>query len=152
MFDVQSKIELGQYQLLEEVGSGGMAVVYKAYQPSLDRFVAVKVMNSSADPQFTARFRREARAIASLQHHNILPIYDYGEQDGWLYFVLQYIEDGVTLSSLPAYSISSLTALQLIGHVLIALDYAHARGIIHRDVKPSNILMAAPNWPMLADF
>src|SRR6476620_3834680 len=90
-------MQLGQYRLIEAIGHGGMATVYKAYQESLDRYVAVKVLFSNRDPQFAARFKREARAIAALQHHNILPVYDYGEQEGLLFFVLQYIEDGTTL-------------------------------------------------------
>src|SRR5213595_1792366 len=91
---------LGQYQLIEAIGHGGMATVYKAYQESLDRYVAVKVLLSNRDPQFAARFKREARAIAALQHHNILPVYDYGEQDGLLYFATRYVEQGVTLSDM----------------------------------------------------
>ena len=82
-------IQLGQYKLIEAIGHGGMATVYKAYQESLDRYVAIKVLLSNRDPQFATRFKREARAIAALQHHNILQIYDYGEQNGLLYFVLQ---------------------------------------------------------------
>src|SRR6476660_10039510 len=92
--------QLGQYKLIEAIGHGGMATVYKAYQESLDRYVAVKVLMSNRDPQFAARFKREARAIAALQHHNILPIYGSGEQTGLLYFVLQYVEKGVTLHDL----------------------------------------------------
>jgi len=87
-------MRIGQYHLTEVIGRGGMSTVYKAYQPALDRFVAVKVLLHNSDPQFAARFRREARAIAHLQHPNILPIYDYNEQDGLLYLVLQYIENG----------------------------------------------------------
>jgi serine/threonine protein kinase/formylglycine-generating enzyme required for sulfatase activity len=143
--------ELGQYQLKEVIRRGGMATVYKAYQPALDRFVAVKVLHNR-DPQFAARFKREARAIAQLQHHNILPIYDYGEQDGLLYLVLQYIENGTTLSDLLGTPMDPAPALRLIRHVLDALEYAHQRGIIHRDIKPANILMPSPVWPMLADF
>src|SRR5919202_146883 len=92
--------QLGQYRLVEIVRPGGMSIVYKAYQESLERFVAVKVLSSNRDPQFAARFKREARAIAALQHHNILPIYDYGEQDDLLYLVLQYDENGVTLGDM----------------------------------------------------
>src|SRR6476620_10818707 len=95
-----SNSDLGQYHLLEVVRHGGMATVYKAYQASLDRYVAVKVLANSPDPQFATRFKREARAIAQLQHPNILPIYDYGEQDGLLYLVVQYIENGTTLGDL----------------------------------------------------
>ncbi|MBK9709994.1 MAG: protein kinase [Kouleothrix sp.] len=143
---------LGQYQLIEAVGHGGMATVYKAYQPSLDRHVAVKVLLSNRDPQFAARFKREARAIAALQHHNILPIYDYGEQNGVLYFVTQYVENGVSLHDLLGKPVPPGQALRLIGHVLAALDYAHSRGVVHRDIKPANILMPSPNWALLADF
>jgi serine/threonine protein kinase/uncharacterized protein YraI len=145
-------LQLGQYKLLEAIGHGGMATVYKAYQESLDRYVAIKVLLSNRDPQFAARFRREARAIAALQHHNILPIYDYGEQDGLLYFVMQYVDTGVTLHDILGSPIEPIQALRIIGHVLNALEYAHARGVVHRDIKPANILMPSPSWALLADF
>jgi tRNA A-37 threonylcarbamoyl transferase component Bud32 len=143
---------LNQYELTEIVRRGSMSTVYKAYQASLDRFVAVKVLHSNRDPQFAARFKREARAIATLQHHNILPIYDYGEDDGWLFLVMQYVENGTTLADLLSSPMPESTALRLTSQVLDALAYAHARGIIHRDIKPANILMPSPTWPMLADF
>src|SRR5919205_453780 len=144
--------QLGEYQLIEAIGHGGMATVYKAYQESLDRHVAIKVLLSNRDPQFAARFKREARAIAALQHHNILPIYDYGEQNGLLYFVMQYVENGLTLHEMLGKPLPPAQALRIIGHVLAALDYAHGRGIIHRDLKPANVLMPSPNWALLADF
>jgi hypothetical protein len=147
-----SNVDLGQYHLLEVIRHGGMATVYKAYQASLDRYVAVKVLANSPDPQFATRFKREARAIAQLQHPNILPIYDYGEQDGLLYLVVQYIENGTTLGDLLGTPMEPVGALRIIERVLSALDYAHQRGIIHRDIKPSNILMPSPTWPLLADF
>jgi tetratricopeptide (TPR) repeat protein/uncharacterized protein YraI len=143
---------LGQYQLTEVVGRGGMAVVYKAFQPSLERFVAIKLLLHHHDPQFAERFKREARTIANLQHPNILPIYDYGEQEGMLYLVLQFIENGATLADTLGASMEPAPALRLMARVLEALDYAHRRGIIHRDIKPSNILLLSPRWPMLADF
>jgi serine/threonine-protein kinase len=143
---------LNQYELAEVIRRGGMSTVYKAYQDSLDRFVAVKVLFTNRDPQFAARFKREARAIAALQHHNILPVYDYGEQEGMLFLVLQYIEGGTTLGDMLGHPMASSTALRLTSHVLDALDYAHKRGVIHRDIKPANVLMPSPNWPMLADF
>src|SRR6476660_9291468 len=102
--------QLGQYKLIEAIGHGGMATVYKAYQESLDRYVAVKVLLSNRDPQFAARFKREARAIAALQHHNILPVYDYGEQEGLLFLVLQYIEDGTTLGDMLGKPMAPATA------------------------------------------
>jgi len=147
-----SNTQLGQYQLIGLVRRGGMATVYKAYQPSLERYVAIKVLPHDHDPQFAARFKREARAIAQLQHHNILPVYDYGEQENILFLVLQYIEDGATLGDMLGAPMEPVEALRLMSHVLHALDYAHARGIIHRDIKPGNVLMPSPTWPMLADF
>src|SRR6476620_2464697 len=128
-------IQLGQYKLIEAIGHGGMATVYKAYQESLDRYVAIKVLLSNRDPQFAARFKREARAIAALQHHNILPIYDYGEQDSLLYFVMQYDDTGVTLHDMLGQPIAPIEGIQLVLHVLNALQYAHMRGVIHRDIK-----------------
>jgi eukaryotic-like serine/threonine-protein kinase len=146
-------VMLGQYRLEAVVGRGSTATVYRGYQQSLGRYVAVKVLHPNLIPHFDVRFEREAQAVAQLQHRNILPIYDYGEQDDQRYFVTQYIAEGHTLADLSAgRPLPPLTALQLIADVLAALDYAHRRGIIHRDVKPSNILMPAPDWPLLADF
>jgi serine/threonine protein kinase/uncharacterized protein YraI len=148
----QPNNQLGQYRLIEEIGQGGMATVYKAYQSSLDRFVAIKVLPRTHDALFAARFKREARAIAQLQHHNILPVHDYGEQDGLLYLVMQYIPNGVTLGDLLGKPMEPTRALRLIGRILDALEYAHNHNVVHRDIKPSNILMSSPTWPMLADF
>jgi len=145
-------IQLGQYKLLEAIGHGGMATVYRAYQESLDRQVAIKVLLSNRDPQFAARFKREARAVAALQHHNILPIYDYGEQNGLLYFVMQYVDTGVTLHDILGSPMEPVQALRIISHVLNALEYAHTRGVVHRDIKPANILMPSSTWALLADF
>src|SRR4051812_6838056 len=142
----------GQYKIIEPIRQGGMSTVYKAYQESLDRYVAIKVLAYNSDPQFVARFKREARAIAQLQPPNILPIYDSNEQDGMLYLVMQYIENGTTLGDLLDEPIESGRALRLVGKVLDALSYAHDRGIVHRDIKPANVLLPAPDWPMLADF
>jgi len=144
--------QLGQYRLTEIIRSGGMATVYKGYQASLDRFVAIKVLFFNRDPNFAARFKREARAIAQLQHPNILPIYDYGEQDGMLYLALQYVENGATLTDLMGAPMAPVAALRLTSQLLNALEYAHQRSVIHRDIKPANVLMPSPRWPMLADF
>ncbi len=143
---------LGQYWLTDIIGRGSTSTVYKAYQPSLGRYVAVKVLRS-IDPQFAVRFRREAKAIAHLQHPNILPIFDYDEHEGLSYFVLPYVENNTTLADLlTGQPVEPLIALQLMMHVLDGLAYAHSRGVIHRDIKPANILMTSPNWPVLADF
>jgi serine/threonine protein kinase len=144
--------QLGHYRLIEAIGHGGMSTVYKAYQESLDRYVAVKVLLSNRDPQFTARFKREARAIAALQHHNILPIYDYGEQDGLTYLVMQYIEGSATLADRVGSPLPPAVTLRLIGQLLGALEYAHQHGIVHRDIKPANVLMPSGDWPLLSDF
>src|SRR5262245_47766389 len=143
---------LGSYLIIGVIRRGGMSTVYRGYQDSLARDVAVKVMRQHHDPQFAARFAREARTIAQLQHPNILPIYDYGEQDGMLYLALQYIEHGITLGDMLGAPMEPAAAWRLAGHLLEALGYAHARGVVHRDIKPANILMLSPTWPMLADF
>lgn len=151
-----SNTRLGQYELLEIIGRGSAATVYKAYQPALNRHVAIKLLRQP-DAVGAQRFRREAQAVAALHHPNILPIYDYGEQDGLLYFVTQYVgvnERGeVTLGDLLAGEpITPVAALQLMRELLAGLGYAHARGVIHRDIKPSNILLPSLDWPLLADF
>ncbi|HEV8653594.1 MAG TPA: protein kinase [Actinomycetes bacterium] len=143
---------LGQYELRGVIQRGGMSTVYKAWQPSLDRWVAVKVLAHPGAPEFLARFKREARSIAQLQHPNIVPIYDYGEQDGQPYLVVQYVEDGRTLSDLLIAPIEPVRAIGLATHLLSGLGFAHERGLVHRDVKPGNVLMPSPTWPMLADF
>ena len=145
---------LGQYEITEVIGKGGMATVYRAYQPRLKRDVAVKVMLSplAADPTFRERFEREAQAIARLRHPNILSIHDYGEtQDKRLYLVMDYVQGG-TLQERMATRISPDNAMETAIQVADALDYAHRQGIVHRDIKPSNILLTHDGQPLLADF
>ena len=134
---------LGQYQIKEQVGQGGMATVYKAYQPSLDRFVAVKILPPFQSQQVEAngRFQREARAIATLNHPNILPVYDFGQTEQCTYLVMRYIEGGRTLRTLMAEPLSLPQMANLVEQIAAALGYAHSQGIIHRDVKPGNVLM-----------
>jgi serine/threonine-protein kinase len=148
-----SNTYLGQYYITEVVGRGSTSTVYKAFQSSLNRYVAVKVLANNVDPQFAVRFKREAYAVAQLQHPNILPIYDYGEQDGLRYFVMQYVEGSTTLDQLlGGRPMEPIAALRLILPLLSALSYAHAQGVVHRDIKPANIMLPRPDWPMLADF
>lgn len=144
---------LGQYRLMERLARGGMATVYKAYQPSLDRYVAVKVLSTflAQDPDFAARFHREARAIAKLNHPNILPVHDYGQEGDLSYIVMRYVEGG-TLQDMLGQSLDLDTTVEIITQMGEALHYAHQQGIVHRDVKPSNVLMAEGNWALLTDF
>jgi serine/threonine protein kinase len=153
MEDALSGQTLGQYRLMERLGRGGMATVYKAYQPSLDRYVAVKVLPQyfAHDPEFAARFEREAKAIAKLDHPNILPVYDYGRAKNITYIVMKYVEAG-TLKKKLGEPLSLDTVVDIISQVAGALDHAHKQGVVHRDVKPSNVLMDAEGWALLADF
>ncbi len=143
---------LGGYELTEVVGEGGMATVYKAFQKSLQRSVAVKVLYYYEDNSL-ARFELEAKAIASLRHRNILIIYEYGEQESTPYIVMEYV-DGGTLEDrlIEGEPMAWKRAIDLIIPVSEALFYAHEQGIIHRDIKPSNVLMPQDDWPVLADF
>jgi len=154
---MQSLIDrtLGGYSLTEELGKGGMATVYKAYQPRLERWVAVKVLDPAYitdDSEVLARFRREAKAIAGLRHPNILTVYDYGEEDGLAYIVMEYVEGGTLKDRLQGEPFDCQQAVGLSVGVGRALAFAHDQGIIHRDVKPANILLPREDWPLLADF
>mgnify|MGYP001590159845 CR=1 FL=1 len=145
---------LGPYRIVEQIGLGGMATVYKAYHAAMDRFVAVKVLppNMAHDPAFVARFAQEARTIAKLEHPYILPVYDSGSQEGTAYLVMRYMETG-TLTDLLAKGRPDLRyTIRLVQHVAEALEHAHQHGIIHRDIKPSNILIDKNGQPSLTDF
>lgn len=142
----------GAYQAMDIIERGDTAVVYRGYQPSLGRTVAIRVLLKGRNPQFAARFRHEARAVAQLEHHNILPVYDYGEQDGTLYVVTQYIEHNLTLHNILGDPMEPLATLRLMSGVLEGLDYAHRHNVVHRNIKPTSILLPLPDWPVLADF
>ena len=122
-------------------------------QPALERFVAVKVLlpQQAGTPEFRERFIREAKAIAQLNHPNILPIIDYGQADDLIYIVMKYVAGG-TLADRLKHPIDLATTTRLIAQIAAALDHAHRRGIIHRDVKPSNVLLDENEWVQLADF
>jgi serine/threonine protein kinase/DNA-binding beta-propeller fold protein YncE len=144
---------VGGYQILEQIGRGGMATVFKAYQTGLSRFVAIKALPAfyAEDRAFRERFQNEAMAIARLRHPNILAVYDYGEVEGVPYIVTE-LATGGTLSALLGSPLSPAEALNLLRPIAAALDYSHARGIIHRDIKPSNVLLDEDGRPVLADF
>jgi serine/threonine protein kinase len=145
---------LGGYQIESEIGRGGMARVYRAYQPQLARWVALKVLNVGgvSDREFLTRFRREAKAIASLRHPNILTVYDYGEEQGIAYIVMEYVSGGTLKDRLTEQPVEWPDAATLIIPLGHALAHAHAQGIVHRDIKPANILLARADWPLLGDF
>jgi eukaryotic-like serine/threonine-protein kinase len=146
--------KLGRFELLETLGTGAFGTVYKAHDPRLDRTVAVKVprINRLPDGQELDRFLREARSTAQLRHPAIVPVYEVGQEDGVSYLVCDFV-DGVTLADrLTAGRVPFREAAELIVTVSDALDYAHRQGIVHRDVKPSNIMIRADGSPVVLDF
>ncbi len=145
---------LGQYRVIEQIGAGGMASVFKAYQPGLDRDVALKVLPPSfaKTGDFSERFVREARAIGNLHHPNILPVYDSGQDKGYSYLAMRYIPNASTLANeMGQGPLKTERIIDLITQIGAALDYAHRAGVIHRDIKPSNVLMDG-DWALLSDF
>lgn len=145
---------LGQYEILEEIGRGGMATVYRARQLSINRIVAVKVLppNLLHDPGFFERFEREVDVVAHLEHPHILPIYDYGKAEGVPYIAMRYLAGG-SLAQLVRRGIPRLEDLDKpLTQVAQALDYAHQQGIIHRDIKPGNVMLDENGNAYLSDF
>ncbi|MBA3869470.1 MAG: protein kinase [Anaerolineae bacterium] len=151
---------LGNYELRQVIGVGGMASVYQAHQKNLERLVAVKILSQALtyEPGYAERFNREARTAASLEHPNIVPVYDYGTHEQTTYVVMRLLTGGTVgerlhhqqQNNLPPPSLSEVN--QLLRQVASALDYAHSLGVIHRDIKPSNIMFDNRGTPYVVDF
>jgi len=151
-----SNTSLGQYQLIEEIGRGGMSHIYRAHQPSVKREVAIKILSPAlqSDPSLVTRFNREVEVVAALQHPYIVPVYDFGEQSGLLYIAMAFVRGG-TLGDLIQNSPTGMPVqdvVRIIAHIADGLDYAHGKNIIHRDLKPGNILLDERKNPYIADF
>jgi hypothetical protein len=145
---------LGKYQIHSPLGQGGMAAVYKAFQPGVERYVALKILprQYASDPEFTGRFEQEAKVIAQLQHPHILPVHDFGQADGYTFLVMPLVETGTLADLLKGFALPLGKIRTIISQIGDALDYAHSQGLIHRDVKPSNILIDRRGNCLLTDF
>ncbi len=145
---------IGRYEILEQIGRGGMAAVYRAYDKGNDRFVAIKVVapHLSDDPNFEHRFRLEARVLTDLRHPNIMPIEDYGELEGYAYLAMPFLKVGTLTDRLLEGPVKPRYGALLMQQISDALQYAHDQGVVHRDVKPSNILLDEQGNALLSDF
>ena len=147
---------LGPYRIVEKIGRGGMATVYKAYHATMDRNVAIKIIpqHFASNPDFTARFEREAKVVAKLQHPHILPVFDYGQEGDVNYIVMPYMPSGDLKKYIRAKAgkQSFDDIVRIFTQLCSALDYAHQRGILHRDIKPDNVLFDESSNPLLSDF
>ncbi|WP_052889101.1 FHA domain-containing serine/threonine-protein kinase [Thermogemmatispora carboxidivorans] len=154
--DLQALVgrSLGQFRIVEPLGAGGMAAVFKAYQPSLDRYVAVKVLPAryAHDPVFVKRFEQEARSVAKLVNPHIVQIHDFGEQEKIAYIVMEYVDGGTLRERLKARSLSLVEAVDFLLQAAEGLRCAHSHNIVHRDVKPSNMLLRRDGHLLLSDF
>ncbi len=146
--------KIGRYIVKSELGRGGMATVYRAHDPSVDREVAIKVLPREMlhDPQFRSRFEREIKMVAALEHPSIVPIYDVGEEDGQPYFVMRYMNGGSLSDAIEQGKFSVQDTARIIDKISRGLAYSHRKGIVHRDLKPDNILFDDNGDPFISDF
>jgi len=145
--------KLGQYEVQDFIGQGAMGLVYRAYHAQLERIGAIKVMQAiTPDADTVARFRHEAQAIAKLRHPNIVDVYDFGEFQGTPYMIVEYIPGGSLATRMAHGRLDWDIALGYLRGIAAGLDYAHGHGVVHRDVKPANVLMTNEETPVLADF
>lgn len=147
-------MKIGRYEVVKEIGRGGMATVYEALDPAVSRRVAIKMLPAELlhDPAFRARFEREAKTIATLEHTAIVPVYDFGEHEGQPYFVMRLMSGNSLVNRLAQGPLSLPEVVHIVSRVASALDEAHRREIVHRDLKPGNILFDSHGEPFLADF
>jgi serine/threonine-protein kinase len=145
---------IGRYEIVSELGRGGMATVYKAHDPRFKRDVAIKLLpiELTHDPSFRTRFDREAQVIAGLEHPGIVPVYDYGEENDQPYIVMRFMPGGSLYDRLASNPLSLAEAARVFNRLAPALDYVHSRGIVHRDLKPANILFDQHGNAYLSDF
>lgn len=147
--------KIGRYEIKSELGRGGMATVYRGYDPRFEREVAIKVLPPEmlhADPQFRTRFEREAKIIAQLEHRSIVPVYDVGEENDQPYFVMRYMGGGSLSDRIKKKIFNVEDATRILENIAPGLDEAHSKGIIHRDLKPGNVLFDNKDIPFISDF
>ena len=148
-------MQLGKYEIQEELGQGGFGTVYKALDRSLKRTVAIKVLHPNLvnDQTFLGRFRQEAQITARLEHSNLVPIYDYGESEGHYYIVMSYMPGGSLKDRIKNEApFSKEAALTIIEQIAVGLEYSHNRHVIHRDLKPGNILFDEEGNSYISDL
>ncbi|TVR21727.1 MAG: hypothetical protein EA396_07275 [Anaerolineaceae bacterium] len=146
--------KLGGYEILDRIGDGGMATVYRARQTSMNRIVALKVLprHLMRDDQYLQRFKREVDIIAQLEHRNIVPVHDYGDDEGQPYIAMRYMPAGSVDELIRRGALSLDQVSRIIGQIAPALDYAHSKNVLHRDLKPSNVLMDDDGGAYITDF
>lgn len=146
--------KLGNFEVVKLIGKGGMAAVYQGFQPSMNRAVAIKVLapQFSVDENFVRRFKNEAQMIAQLEHKHILPVYDFGDEDGILFIVMRHLEGGILEDLIVPGGMELIEVYKYFSQVASALHYAHTKGVVHRDLKPSNVLIDDQGDSYLMDF